>query len=295
MRSRSRRSIGVLAILVATAAASALIAGCGGGGNSSAATLSLKISESGKTSSYQQVPKSATGGLVEVSLKNEGKAPHGVEFIQYTEGHSLADVLKELAAESEKIPDWVKLQGGIGSVPGGQTQSAVVNLPAGNYVLVDAAALGEPSGGGGPPATAPMELKGGESGELPETPATITAANPAKDKYKWELSGLKTGKNEITFNAKGKEAVHLIIAVPLKGKVPPKSQIEKDLGSEGPPPSYVEPEGIQTSAILDGGASQTTTIELKKPGKYLFFCPLSDRDGGKPHYKEGLLKVETVK
>lgn len=69
----------------------------------------------------------------------------------------------------------------------------------------------------------------------------------------------------------------------------------KDLASNGPPPSYVDVNEAQQTAILDGGASQTTTLDLKKPGQYIFFCPLSDRDGCKPHFEEGLLKVETVK
>jgi hypothetical protein len=295
MPSARGRSIGILAIVVSAAAGATMIVGCGGGGGNEAASLSLKISESGKAAKYQ-VPKSAEGGLVEVTLKNEGKAPHGVEFIRYTGNRSLAEVLKQLGGESEKIPSWVKLQGGIGSVPGGQVGSATVNLPAGNYVLADLASFAEPSGEGGPPATAGMELTGGESDELPDTEATVTATNPAKDRYKWEFSGLKTGKNEVTFNSKGKEAVHLILAVPLKGKVPPLSQIKKALGKEGgPPPPYVEPKGIQSTAVLDGGLSQTTTLELKTPGKYLFFCPLTDRDGGKPHFEEGLLAIQTVK
>ena len=83
--------------------------------------------------------------------------------------------------------------------------------------------------------------------------------------------------------------------MPLKGKVPPLSQIKEDISKEsGPPPSYIEFEEAQSTAILDGGKSQTTTFDLKKPGKYIFFCPLTDRDGGKPHDQEGLLAVETV-
>jgi hypothetical protein len=291
MRSTSRRTTGVAAALIALAATAALIAGCGSS-ESSPAKLSLKISEEGKKTSFQ-VPKSAEGGLVEVKLTNQGKAPHGVEFIQYTGGHSEEEVLKELGGNSEKIPSWIKLQGGIGSVAGGQTDAADVKLPEGHYVLADAAAFSGPSGG--PPATAPLKVSGEAAGDLPSTPATVTAANPAKDKYKWETSGLKAGKNTITFNSKGKEAVHLMIAVPVKGKAPPLSQIKKDLASNGPPPSYVDANEAQSTAIVDGGASQTTTIDLKKPGQYILFCPLSDRDGGKPHFEEGLLKVETVK
>jgi hypothetical protein len=293
--SLSRRTVTALVLVAAATGTTALIAGCGSSGSStttSPTTLSLKISEKGKKASYQ-LPKSASGGLVKVDLTNQGKAPHGVEFIQYTSGHTQADVLKQLGGNSNKIPSWIKLQGGIGSVPGGQTGTADVNLPGGNYVLADAAAFSGPSSSG-PPATAPLKVTGGTVGSLPSTPATVTAANPAKDKYKWQISGLKTGSNTVTFNSKGKEAVHLILAVPVKGKAPPLNQIKKDLASHGPPPPYADVKNAQSTAILDGGTSQTTTLDLKKPGQYIFFCPLSDRDGGKPHDQEGLLKVQTV-
>ncbi len=293
MRSTSRCT-GTLLMLVATVAATGLIVGCGGSSDSSnsPATLSMKISEKGQKASYQ-VPKSAPGGLVAVNLTNQGKAPHGVQFIQYTGGHSQDDVLKQLGSNSNKIPSWIKLWGGIGSVAPGQSDTADLNLPAGNYVLADAAAFSGPSNG--PPATAPLKVTAGTSGALPTTPATVTAANPAKDKFKWETSGLTAGNNRITFDSKGKEAVHLILAVPVKGKAPPLSQIKKDLASNGPPPPYADAKNTQSTAILDGGASQTTSLDLKKPGQYIFFCPLSDRDGGKPHFEEGLLKVQTVK
>ena len=169
-----------------------------------------------------------------------------------------------------------------------------MTIPAGNYVLADAAAFSGPSSGG-PPATAPLKVTAGTAGSLPTTPATVTAANPAKDKYKWQISGLKTGNNDVTFNSKGKDAVHLIFAVPVKGKAPPLSQIKTDLASNGPPPPYADAKNAQSTAILDGGTSQTTALDLKKPGQYIFFCPLSDRDGGKPHFEEGLLKVQTIK
>ena len=292
MRTASQRSRGVLVLFIAVVAAMALMAGCGSSSESSPAKLSLKIGEAGKKSVYQ-APKSTEGGLVEVRLTNQGKAPHGVEFIQYTGGHSEEEVLKELGGNSKKIPSWIKLQGGIGSVAGGQSGAADVKLPEGSYMLADAAAFSGPSSG--PPATAPIKVSGEAAGSLPSTPATVTAANPAKDKYKWETSGLKVGKNTITFNSKGKKAVHLMIAVPVRGKAPPLSQIKNDLASNGPPPSYVDASEAQSTAIVDGGASQTTTIDLKKPGQYILFCPLTDRDGGKPHFEEGLLKVQTVK
>jgi hypothetical protein len=141
-----------------------------------------------------------------------------------------------------------------------------------------------------------MTLSGGSTGDLPDTSAKVTADTAGQDKYKWDISGLKAGTNQITFDSKGEDAVHTIIAVPIKGQAPPLSQIQKDLGTNGPPPPYIDPSGIQSTALLDGGVSQTTTLDLKTPGQYLLFCPLKDRDGkGKSHDQEGLLAVETVK
>jgi hypothetical protein len=282
--------------LAATIGAAAAFAGCGSSNNSSnPTTLSLKIGETGKTASFQ-APKTAKGGLVKVELANQGKSPHGVQFIQYTGGHTMSDVLQQLGGNSNVIPPWAKLDGGIGSVAPGQTGTATVNLTPGNYVIVDAAALGGPGPSSGPPATAGMTLSGGSTGDLPSTDATVSADTAGKDRYKWDISGLKTGTNQVTFNSKGNDAVHLIIAVPIKGQAPPLSQIQQDLAKNGPPPSYINPSEIQSSAILDGGKSQTTSLDLKTPGQYLFFCPLTDRDGkGKSHDQEGLLAVQTVK
>jgi hypothetical protein len=270
-----------------------LAAGCGSGSNDTPTNLSLSISEQGKSAAFKN-PSSAEGGLVTVKLTNKGRAPHGVQFIQYTGNHTMADVLKQLGSNSSKIPSWVKLPGGIGSIPGGQTGRATLNLPQGNYVLVDAAALGGPSSGR--PATAGIKLTGGSSGDLPSTAAQVSADRTGKDKYKWDISGLEAGSNQITFDSKGEDAVHLIAAAPVKGKAPPLGQIKKDLASNGPPPPYIDVSAIQTTALLDGGDSQTLSLDLKKPGQYVFFCPLTDRDGkGKPHDQEGLLTVETVK
>jgi hypothetical protein len=263
-------------------------AGCGSSGNDTPSVLKISVSEKGKEASFS-VPKSAEGGLVELKLTNEGKAPHGVQLVRYEDGHTSEEALKELASENEKTPDWLRAEGGIGSVAGGESGSATLNLEPGNFVIADAAQFG------GKPATAELKVDDGSSGDLPSTDATVVADETGHDKYEWDVSGLAAGNHPITFESEGDEAIHLIIAAPLKGKVPPLSQIKKEFGEEkeGPPPAYLDFEAAQSTAVLDGGKSQTTSLDLK-PGKYLFFCPLTDRDGGKPHDQEGLLAIETV-
>lgn len=287
-----RKGIGAGAMLCALIGAAALVTGCGSSSNPKPTRLSMSISEQGKTASFQ-APKASKGGLVEVSLRNNGKAPHGVQFVQYTSGHTAADVQKQLGSNSNKTPEWLKAEGGVGTVAPGATGTATVNLPAGNYVLVDAANIGPSSGG--PPANTTMTVSSGETGDLPSTPGKVVANETGKDQFAWDISGLHTGQNDITFESKGDQALHLILAVPVKGTAPPVDQIKQDFAKNGPPPSYVDANSIQQSAVLDGGLSQTTHLNLQKPGQYIFFCPLTDRDGGKPHFEEGLLKVETVK
>ncbi len=280
-----------LALAACAASLGVALAACGSS-STKPSKLSLSISENGKAASFQ-LPKSAKGGLVDLSFQNNGKAPHGVQFVQYTGNHTAADALKQVGSNSKKTPSWLKGNGGVPPVPGGQTGSATLNLPAGNYAIIDAAALGGPSSG--PPATAQMKVTSGDTGDLPSTPATVTANHTGKDKYAWNISGLKAGANQVTFNSKGDDALHLIGAIPVRGKAPSVAKIRSDFAKlgGGPPPPYIGG-APQTSAVLDGGESQTLTLNLK-PGQYIFFCPLTDRDGGKSHDQEGLLKTVTVK
>ena len=280
-----------LLAMLAVAIGAAVVTGCGGSSNPKPTALNLSISEQGKTASFQ-APKTTKGGLVEVTLANKGKAPHGVQFVRYT-GHSAAEAQKQIGSNSPKVPDWLRAEGGIGGVNPGASQTATLNLPAGNYLIADAAATG-PGGGGGPPATAEMTVSSGDTGDLPDTSGKVVANETGKDQFAWDISGLHTGENDITFDSKGDKALHLIIAVPVKGTAPPVDQIKADLSKNGPPPPYADVQDAQSTAILDGGLSQTTKLNLQKPGQYIFFCPLTDRDGGKPHFEEGLLKVETV-
>jgi hypothetical protein len=148
---------------------------------------------------------------------------------------------------------------------------------------------------GGPPAVMNFTVTPGARGALPPTSVTVTAATAGKDKYKWELSGpLSAGPNTVTFVSKGSKTSHTIVAARITGNHS-NAELIKSLASNGPPPPYVDPTAHYSTAIIDGGKSQVTPLPLLKPGKYVLFCPLTDRDGGKEHFKEGLLKQIVVK
>jgi hypothetical protein len=288
---------------VALVAVSAVaLAACGSDSKSSSSStssssssgpspLSLTIAEQGKAAKYT-VPKAVKGGLVKLTLDNKGKRPHGAQLARLTGNHTAKDALKVIGSNSSKTPSWLHAEGGLGPVNPGASASANVNLTSGKYLVADA---GGP-GSSGPPAYSEFTVNGGgAAGSLPKTPVSITAASPAKDKYKWQISGaLKPGSNDVTFASKGKNTLHFIGAFRVTGN-PSQAQIEKALASNGKPPPFVDQKSFYTTAVLDGGKSQTTPLTLQKPGKYVLFCPLSDRDGGKPHFAEGLVTTVNVK
>jgi hypothetical protein len=285
-----------LAVVVSLA-----LAGCGGSKKSSTGskpssgsgqptTLAVSIAAAGKSTKYS-APSTVKGGLVELRVTNNAKAPHSAQLVLLGGQHQPQDVVKVFAGPSGKIPAWLRFEGGVGAVLPGKTASATVNLPAGRYAVADSGGPGQ----SGPPSFAQFTVTAGNAGALPSTTATITAANPGKDKYRWDVSGsLQTGTHSVTFDSKGKNALHFLGAFRLKGN-PSKAEIIKALNSNGKPPSFVDQANSDTTPLLDGGKSQVTPFAFNAPGKYVLFCPLKDRDGGKPHFQEGLLKVITIK
>ncbi|MGI8559292.1 MAG: hypothetical protein ACR2ND_13485 [Solirubrobacteraceae bacterium] len=287
-----------------------LVAACGSSSNSSstskspgadttstAATaapvpLSLSITQQGKTATIT-APASSQGGLVRATLANKSKAPHSAQFFLLQGNHTAAQVYKLLLSNSNKTPNWLHAAGGVAQVDPGQTGSATVKLEPGHYVVGDLPAGGPPSG---PLPKTDLTVTAAAAGNaaLPATATAITAANPSKDHYKWEVSGpLTHGVNRVTFVSKGKSAIHLLLAARLTGN-PSSAQILKGLASHGPPPAFFDQTSFAGTAVLDGGRSEVTELTLPKPGRYVLFCPLTDRDGGKEHFKEGLVKVVTV-
>jgi hypothetical protein len=254
--------------------------------------VAFAIVEQGKAAKFT-VPSTVPGGLVDLKLTNAGKAPHSAQLIRFAGGHTAQDALKAVGGNSHKTPAWLYGEGGVGATGPGQSSDVVQNLPAGKYVAVDLGAGGPPSG---PPTYSEFTVTPGTDGKLPATPTTITAAAPAKDKYEWQIAGsLQPGSNRLTFVSKGKDALHFIGAFRVTGH-PSKAAIIKALKSNGKPPAFVDQSSNIQTTVIDGGKSQVLSLDLpgsKSGDEYVLFCPLTDRDGGKPHFAEGL--VTTVK
>jgi hypothetical protein len=282
-------------LLLAVVVLSVSVAACGKDKKKTAvkpSPLAITLNPAGKAAKFT-VPATTKGGLVQVTFANTTAAPHAAQLVRIEGSHTTQEALKAVTSNSPKTPEWVRAEGGVGGTGPRSRGTALVDLPAGRYMVAD---VGGP-GGPAPPAYAQFNVTAGTSGEPPAAASTIDAAENGKDKYEWKLSGaaLKSGPNRITFKSGGKEALHLVALVKLKRDVS-EAEVLKALKTNGPPPAFIDQNSFATTAVLDGDKVSTTDLNTTAgPGTYVLFCPLTDRDGGKPHFEEGLLKKVVVK
>jgi hypothetical protein len=261
------------------------------GKSNKATPLAVTLKPAGKGGKFE-VPKSVKGGLVEVTFHNKGKALADAQLIRLEGGHTVQDLLKTV--RGKKIPEWIHGGGGVGITRPGKTDTATVNLPAGSYVVFDDQGASE----GQPPTYASLKVTQGDNGDLPSSTADITAKTVAKDKYAWNISGLKAGDNTIKFSNDSKNELHHVQAVRVTDPKASLSDVKKAIAQEGPPPKGqkppIDPNTNLGTAALDGKTDEVTHLNLQK-GKYVFVCFFNDRDGGKPHFLKGLAKFEEIK
>lgn len=310
---RNRRVAASLALIVPMA-----LAACGGGGGgggsseqsgASAAptTLSITTSDVGQGRFATEAPGSIKGGLVKIVFKNAGKMPHEAQLIRVDEGHTVREAVEILDSEDMETPEWLHGAGGVGVTAPGQQGTTITNLPAGRYAVVDTGSGGGPEGPS--PVTrgalAEFEVTLGEPGELPQTAATIVAkdegahggseeeGDAGEHRHTFEATGLKAGKNTVLFDNRS-DQIHHVVMAPIVGDTPIE-EVEKALASEeepeGPPP--VDFQNTVITSVLDGQTREVTDLQLRK-GRYALLCFVSDRDGGKPHFLEGMFEEVTI-
>ncbi len=258
--------------------------------------LAITTSDAGSKRLRTTAPKSIKGGLVNLTFKNAGKEPHEAQLIRLDGAHTPQEVIKIVTTEGPTpIPEWFHAAGGTGTTAPGQTAAATLNLPAGNYMMIDNEE-GERPSNAERGALATFKVTAGENGALPESTATITATTEREHENSFEISGLKVGKNRLRFVNKGDELHHAVMFPILPGKTiaDVKQAFAQEGRPSGPPP--VDFENGANTGVLDGDTEQVADLVLRKPGKYAVVCFLTDRNGkGKPHLAEGMLEEVDVR
>jgi plastocyanin len=277
-RNASRPFIRTSICLSAIALIAFALAACGSEDEQS---LTFTITEEGKQRKVTG-PESAEAGVTEITLKNEAKGGNDLQLIRVEGDHSAEDVVEGLgkASSGKPFPDWFFAGGGIGGTKPGQSGMVTQALQPGTYYALSTE--GRPDA----KSVAVIEVSGEESDdELPEADAAVTAVE-----YGFDSQALPSGAVEIDFENDGAQPHHLLASQLIGDST--AADVERFFKTEkGKPP--LRKEG-QATAVVEGGEGQTVTFDLE-PGRYAFYCFISDRQGGPPHAFKGMVDEFEVK
>lgn len=289
-RPRASRSSFRAAICLALAALVLFgVAACGSssddGDSEQTQSLTFTISQGGKTSKLSG-PSSAEAGLAEITLKNDAQAAGNMQLVRVEGKHSAKEAIEGLQAATEGKPfaDWLFAAGGVGGTEAGKSQTVTQVLEPGTYYAFNNEGI---QGAPDPASTPTIKVSGETSEATVEADETIDAFD-----YGFKSEQLSSGKTEIAFDNTGAQPHHLL-AAPLTGDGTAEDVENAFKSGKGNPP--FDEEGIVSTTVLEGGEAQLVTLDLK-PGRYVFFCFVTDRKGGQPHSLKGMVdEIEVEK
>lgn len=246
-----------------------------------------------------EVAESFEGGVVRLVLDNQGELDHHVMFMRVNDDATVDDLLAALAEPSfEPIFAVSSSHGGPMAAPGA-TGSVVVDLPAGDYVLICAipAEDGMPHYAMGMQAVVKV-TEPAATATLPEATGTIElmemmfhglgetyAAGPAA--FEVVNSGVLLHEMAVLQLAEGFTAEMFMEAV----LAPPTSTpaAAEAAAPSGPPPFAM----LGGVAPMNPGFTNFLELDLT-PGGYVAICFVPDTETGAPHAALGMVMPFSV-
>ncbi len=234
-----------------------------------------------------EVPKEVEGGLVTVTMENDGAELHHLQLARLRDGVTLDQVQKVLAEGPEEalfsLLEWV---GGPSIVsPGGRSQ-VVLHLPEGQYLFI--CFLPSPDG-------VPHFAKG------MVVPLTVTAGRAERAEPQADVSvtltdfaftmpaQVKAGKQIWKVTNKGAQPHEIPIARLMPGRTLQDALRFLQAPEGAPPFEYVG--GLQA---IDSGRTGWAVLDLPA-GDYIALCFVPDPASGKAHIELGMIVAFTVK
>jgi len=281
---RSSRARSLFALSVACCAA--LLAACGDDdGEAAGQTLAITATGGGSDFAFEVDSSQLEAGAVEITFVNDSRKETDAQLVTTSESHSEDEVVAELrsAMEGEPVAEWFAAGGGPGATKPGMTSTVTQSLAPGMYYVV----------GGGDPPTGPLasfEVTGDGGGELDEADATVEAVD-----YEFNAEPLPVGPAKLLLENNGNQWHHFLAARLVDGATIEDAQRFFET-EKGPVPfeQGADQSGEIQSAVLEGGTSQLVDVDLS-PGKYAFYCFVSDKQGGPPHIAQGMLSEVEVR
>jgi hypothetical protein len=233
-------------------------------------------------------PETISEGWVRVKLTNSGQEPHHVQFLRLNDGVTLAQFEEVLKQGEGPAMALVQQMGGVGAIAPTLSAQAVLNLPAGEYVILCLI----PS-----PSDHVAHVAKGMIKSLTVQPAKAATAFETKadltvhmQDFAYDLpDSMPAGPLTIQVINNGPEAHEFNIMRLADGKT--ADDVLQYLGAPDGPPPFTPVGGMNG---LDKGLSGYAEIDLQ-PGTYVAICNIpSPAAEGHPHFALGMIKQFTV-
>jgi hypothetical protein len=237
-------------------------------------------------------PDSIPGGLTRLRLSNTGNEIHHAQLLRLNDGVTPAQFQAALQKGMDQAFPLVTFQGGPSVAAPGQTSSAIVDLPPGQYLILDVI----PGPDGAPHVTKGMARPLAVTAKPAPQPAPPEAL--AVQLLDFAFGGNKGSytRGAVTFEATnlGKQYHELVVIKVQNGATTDQARdalvaLASGAAPAGPPPA----------AFLGGlqgimpGLKGYAEFDLQ-PGSYAFICLLPDPASGKPHAALGMFAPFTV-
>ncbi len=233
-------------------------------------------------------PETVTAGWVRVILTNSGAEPHHVQFLRLNDGVTAQQFEEALKQGQGPALAMTQQVGGVGAVHPGGTASAIINLPAGDYVIL--CLIPSPSDrvahhAKGMIKSLKVEAGPGSASE-PQADLTVNLKDFTFDMP----DSLPAGKITIRVTNDGPEPHEFNILRLAEGKT--VSDVMAFLSGEaGGPPPFAPVGGANGIAQ---GVTEYAELDLA-PGTYVAICNIpSPKAEGHPHFTLGMIKQFTV-
>lgn len=234
-------------------------------------------------------PETVTSGWVRVKLTNSGAEPHHVQFLRLNDGVTVKQFEEALSQAEGPALAMTKQVGGVGAIhPGGSAQ-AVINLPAGDYVIL--CLIPSPSDQTAHHVKGMIKTLTVSDGSNQAGEPTASLTVNLKDFMFTMPESLPVGKTIIKVTNEGPEPHEFNILRLEDGKT--VEDVMKFLNGEaGGPPPFAPVGGMNG---LDVGLSGYAELDLA-PGNYVAICNIpSPKGNGAPHFMLGMVQGFTVK
>lgn len=232
-------------------------------------------------------PLNIRSGWTRVILTNTGAEPHHVQFLRLNDGvkaEQFEEALKQGEGPALALTQQI---GGVGAVHPGGTASAVLNLTAGEYVIL--CLIPSPSDGLAHHAKGMIRrMTVNDADGHGMEPAADLAVN-LKD-FTFDMpASLAAGPLTLKVTNEGPEPHEFNILKLDEGKT--AADVMSFLGGAGGPPPFTPVGGVNG---IDQGGIEYAELDLA-PGNYVAICNIpSPKAEGHPHFTLGMIKEFTV-